>query len=51
MSSNQNYSASANAQRQTTMPIHKYKPWTPVDLPDRKPAEHLPLLKALLEAL
>ncbi len=35
MSSNQDFSAHTNAQRSTTMPIHKYKPWTPVDLPDR----------------
>jgi 2-isopropylmalate synthase len=40
VSSNQEFPARVpisgqNAQRQTTMPIHKYKPWTPVDLPDR----------------
>jgi 2-isopropylmalate synthase len=25
----------ANAQRSSGMPIHKYKPWAPIDLPDR----------------
>jgi 2-isopropylmalate synthase len=35
VSSNRDFSVRNSAQRQTSMPIHKYKPWTPVDLPDR----------------
>src|SRR5271154_4431072 len=35
MSSNRDSSGRIIAQRPSQMPIHKYKPWTPVDLPDR----------------
>ena len=35
MSSNRDSSGRIVAQRPSQMPIHKYKPWTPVDLPDR----------------
>jgi 2-isopropylmalate synthase len=35
MSSNRDSSGRVIAQRPSQMPIHKYKPWTPVDLQDR----------------
>ncbi len=35
MSSNRDSSGRIIAQRPSQMPIHKYQPWTPVDLPDR----------------
>jgi 2-isopropylmalate synthase len=35
MSSNRDSSGRIVSQRPSQMPIHKYKPWTPVDLPDR----------------